>query len=162
MTGPEVSNILSNLQDQNILLHFLLHIRKCFLLLTAEYELDFFLPADYVIYSSLNKNSSFTLAALNFDELADSPIIASNSAQFHSLKISNINFSFCFQGEIKINWERLLKDFTLFIEYQIKLFGSFPHNDFLFLVYKYFVHKIGTCINVWNYETFFMKMHTIC
>ena len=97
------------------------------------YELDFFLPADYVIYSSLNKNSSFTLAALNFDELADSPIIASNSAQFHSLKISNINFSFCFQGEIKINWERLLKDFTLFIEYQIKLFGSFPHNDFLFL-----------------------------
>ena len=98
-----------------------------------SYELEFIIPNDYIIYSSLEKKSSNIVTALNFDELADSPIIASNTAQFNNLKISNVNFSFCFQGELKINWERLIKDFRLFIEYQIQLFGSFPHQDFLFL-----------------------------
>ena len=65
--------------------------------------------------------------------LADSPIIASDSAHYKSLTINNVNFSFCFQGEVKVDWDILIKDFTSFISYQIKLFGSFPHKSFLFL-----------------------------
>ena len=82
------------------------------------------------IRDSLGNN---TLKASNFDQLADSPIIASNSMQQRSLTINNVNFSFCFQGEVKVNWGKMLKDFTSFINYQINLFGSFPHKSFLFL-----------------------------
>ena len=101
--------------------------------LDLEYEIEFELPSDYKIYSSLENLGNNTLKASNFDQLADSPIIASNSAQQRSLTINDVNFSFCFQGEVKVNWEKMLKDFTSFINYQIKLFGSFPHKSFLFL-----------------------------
>ena len=99
----------------------------------ASFEIEFSIPSDYHIYSSLKSISKNTLYATNFEELADSPIIASNNAQSKSITLNNINFNFCFQGEINIDWNRLLQDFKLFIEYQIQLFGSFPHKDFLFL-----------------------------
>ena len=98
-----------------------------------EYEIEFKLPSDFKIYTSLENTGNNTLKATNFDQLADSPIIASNSAQQRSLTINNINFSFCFQGEVKVNWEKMLKNFTSFINYQINIFGSFPHKKFLFL-----------------------------
>ena len=99
----------------------------------ASFEIEFSIPSDYHLYSSLKSISKNTLYATNFEELADSPIIASNNAQSKSITLNNINFNFCFQGEINIDWNRLLQDFKLFIEYQIQLFGSFPHKDFLFL-----------------------------
>ena len=99
----------------------------------SSYEISFDLHPDFKIYSSLENIGNNTLKASNFEELADSPIIASDSAQHKSLKINNVNFSFCFQGEVKVDWDILIKDFTSFISYQIKLFGSFPHKSFLFL-----------------------------
>lgn len=99
----------------------------------SSYEISFDLHSDFKIYSSLENIGNNTLKASNFEELADSPIIASDSAQHKSLKINNVNFSFCFQGEVKVDWDILIKDFTSFISYQIKLFGSFPHKSFLFL-----------------------------
>ena len=99
----------------------------------SPYEISFDLHSDFKIYSSLENIGNNTLKASNFEELADSPIIASDSAQHKSLKINNVNFSFCFQGEVKVDWDILIKDFTSFISYQIKLFGSFPHKSFLFL-----------------------------
>ena len=37
------------------------------------------------------------------------------------LKILNgVSFHFCFQGSIQIDWDKLLEDFELFIQYQIK------------------------------------------
>jgi len=97
------------------------------------YEIAFDLTPNFKIYSSLENIGNNTLKASNFEELADSPIIASDSAQHKSLNINNVNFSFCFQGEVKVDWDILIKDFTSFISYQIKLFGSFPHKSFLFL-----------------------------
>ena len=98
-----------------------------------EYEIEFKLPIDFKIHTSLENIGNNTLKANDFDQLADSPIIASNSAQHKSVQINNVNFSFCFQGEVKVNWEKMIKDFTSFINYQINLFGSFPHKKFLFL-----------------------------
>ena len=98
-----------------------------------EYRVELKLPSDFKIHTSLENLGNNTLKASDFEQLADSPIIASNSAQFKSVKINNINFSFCFQGEVKVNWEKMLNDFTSFINYQINLFGSFPHKSFLFL-----------------------------
>ena len=64
--------------------------------LDLEYEIEFELPLDYKIHTSL-KSSNNTLKASNFDQLADSPIIASNSIQQKSI-INDINFSFAFKG----------------------------------------------------------------
>jgi predicted metalloprotease with PDZ domain len=98
-----------------------------------DYNIEFDIPNDYQIFSSLSQNTRKILTASNFEELADSPILLSNNTKSNSLVVNGINFTFCFQGEVKVVWEKILKDFKLFIEYQIKLFGSFPHKNFLFL-----------------------------
>lgn len=99
----------------------------------VDYQIEFLIPKDYSIYSSLKKENKHLLKAKNFDELADSPIIASRSLQHKSIDISGVNFNFCFQGEIKVDWNRIFKDFEKFSTYQIKKFGSFPHKEFYFL-----------------------------
>jgi predicted metalloprotease with PDZ domain len=97
------------------------------------YEVEFDIPSDYQIFSSLKQCSKKILTASNFEELADSPIIISNNSQSESITINDIIFTFCFQGEIKVDWDRIFKDFKRFILYQIQLFGSFPHEKFIFL-----------------------------
>ena len=97
------------------------------------YEVEFDIPNDYQIFSSLNQSSNNILTASNYEELADSPIVISNNSQSESIIVNGINFTFCFQGEVKVDWDRIFKDFKLFIQYQIQVFGSFPHKKFLFL-----------------------------
>lgn len=99
----------------------------------SSYELEFDLPEKFELYSSLEKKEFNKLFAENFEELVDSPIIASESVQSRMLKISEVDFHFCFQGEITINWEQLLDDFKKFISFQINQFSSFPHSSFHFL-----------------------------
>ena len=96
-------------------------------------ELKFKIDQDYEIYSSLKKESKDVLKAINFDELADSPIIASNTVQHKVKKIEGVDFNFCFQGEVKIDWVKIFNDFEKFIKYQIKQFGNFPYQEFYFL-----------------------------
>ena len=98
----------------------------------VNYEIDFKLPKNYKIYSSLKKINNHCLSATNFDQLADSPIIASGSLKYKKMVISDVDFHFCFQGEIKIDWDRVEKDFKKFSSYQINLFGGFPHKEFYF------------------------------
>ena len=98
-----------------------------------NYEISFSVENDYDVFSSLNKQSKYVLKAKNFDELADSPIIVSNSLQHKNINISGVEFHFCFQGEIKVDWEKVFTDFEKFTDYQIKQFGSFPHKEFYFL-----------------------------
>ena len=98
-----------------------------------DFEIDFQLPKGFKIYSSLKKKNNHCLSATNFDQLADSPIIASSSIQNKKMVIDGVDFHFCFQGEIKIDWKRVEIDFKKFSSYQINKFGGFPHNEFYFL-----------------------------
>ena len=98
-----------------------------------EYEISFSIDNDMDLFTSLAKQSKHVLKAKSFDELADSPIIASNSLQYKKREISGVDFHFCFQGEIKVDWNKVFNDFEKFIEYQITQFGSFPHEEFYFL-----------------------------
>ena len=98
-----------------------------------EYEISFSIDNDMDLFTSLAKQSKHVLKAKSFDELADSPIIASNSLQYKKREISGVDFHFCFQGEIKVDWNKVFNDFEKFIEYQITQFGSFPHQEFYFL-----------------------------
>ena len=71
--------------------------------------------------------------AENFDELADSPLILSNSLQHKCYRVNDTKFTVWFQGECKPEWAKIIKDFKAFTKEQLKVFGSFPFNEYHFL-----------------------------
>ena len=97
-----------------------------------KYEINLDIPSDYIIASSLEKNKN-TLIGNNFDEIAESPIICSNSLQHDLFSLNNINFHLWFQGPCEVNWEKVKKDFLSFTQTQINHFDSFPVDEYHFL-----------------------------
>ena len=90
--------------------------------------LDLKIPESYAIAGSL-EIEKHTLFAQNFDELADSPFICSNTLQHQSYIVDEVIFNVWFQGEVKVDWEKLIPDFTAFTEKKIEKFGSFPVEE---------------------------------
>ena len=97
-----------------------------------EIIVDVKIPSAYVIASSLEMDQH-TLFAKDFDELADSPFICSDTLQHNSYNVGEVLFHVWFQGEVKVDWKKLLPDFTAFTEKQIEKFGSFPVEEYHFL-----------------------------
>ncbi len=96
-------------------------------------ELHLKLAADYKVAIALPKSKQHVFTAESFDELADSPFIASASLQHHSFKLSGTLFHLWFQGEFKPDWKLLEKDFIGFTQPQIELFGDFPTEEYHYL-----------------------------
>tara|TARA_B100000900_G_scaffold93664_1_gene76903 strand:+ start:3709 stop:5415 length:1707 start_codon:yes stop_codon:yes gene_type:complete len=90
------------------------------------------LPQNYQIATSLKKSNNL-LIANNYDELAESPFICSNSLQYNKYSVGNIDFHLWFQGKCKIDWENIKKDFYLFTKTQIEHFNGFPVDEYHFL-----------------------------
>lgn len=88
---------------------------------------------EYKVATSLKKISKGIYEAKDFHELADSPFIVSDSLQHKKYEVKDIPFNIWFQGEVKPDWEKLIKDFYKFTEYQIKVFGGFPVDEFHFI-----------------------------
>jgi len=99
---------------------------------TQPCEIDLKIPAQYNIATSL-KQKGQKLFAAKYDELADSPWIASANLQHGEYFINDVKFNICFQGEIKVDWERIKKDFTAFTDKQIEKFTEFPVEEYHFL-----------------------------
>jgi predicted metalloprotease with PDZ domain len=95
-------------------------------------EIDLKIPLQYSIASSL-KQKNHKLFASNYDELADSPWIASANLQHGEYFIKKVKFNIWFQGEIKVDWERIKKDFMAFTDKQIEKFAGFPVEEYHFL-----------------------------
>lgn len=93
-------------------------------------ELD--IPENYKIATSLEE-MDHVLHAKDFHELVDSPIICSSSLQEFKYELNNVIFHVCFQGEVKVDWNKMKKDFIDFTAHQIKCFGGFPVKDYYFL-----------------------------
>lgn len=70
--------------------------------------------------------------AKDFHTLADSPFIASDSLQHHLFDCNNIAFNLWFQGECKPDWEKLVTDFTKFINEQFLVINQFPDKEYHF------------------------------
>ena len=94
--------------------------------------LELAIPTDYLIATSLRKENQ-TLYSTSFDELADSPFICSNSIQHNTYTVNSTTFHLWFQGESKIDWDKIISDFTLFTSKQIEKFGDFPTDEYHFL-----------------------------
>lgn len=69
----------------------------------------------------------------SFDELADSPFISSKSIQQISYEVDGTPFYLWFQGECRIDKEKLIKDFKKFTKAQLKVMGSFPFKAYHFM-----------------------------
>ena len=93
--------------------------------------LDIQVPEDYKIACALGKTS--LLVAQNFDQLAESPWIASASLQYQTYTVNGVQFYVWFQGDCLPDWSRLLKDFKAFTKAQVKDFTSFPGNEYHFI-----------------------------
>lgn len=93
---------------------------------------DLELPGDYRIACSLAQNNH-QLKAKNFDELAESPWVASASLQHNSYTVDGIEFHIWFQGACKPNWNKILNDFEAFTIEQIRDFGNFPVKEYHFI-----------------------------
>ena len=97
------------------------------------HRIRFEVPQDYIFATSLKQVKKSLFEAKNFDELADSPVIASKNLKHGSFNVGRNTFHLWFQGECKPNWKKLTADFTAFIKRQVADFGSTPFKDFHFL-----------------------------
>lgn len=97
-----------------------------------EHILELDIPNDYKIATSLKKDGK-KLTAFSFDELADSPVLASSQIQSQYYEVNQIKFWLHFLGECKPDFEKLKTDFIKFTKTQINFWQGFPVNEYHFL-----------------------------
>lgn len=112
-------------------------VNCCIYLVGAEdqkCELELAIPEDWKVACSMKKNGKKLLAA-NFDELADSPFICSAGLQYNQYESKGTIFHIWFNGDVKPDWKRAIKDFKAFTDKQIEKFNEFPSADYHFLIH---------------------------
>lgn len=97
---------------------------------THQVELQ--IPDSYDIACSLDKDGRI-LTAANYDELAESPFIASKNLQSESYEVGEVKFYLHFNGNCKPDFNRIKEDFIKFTTYQLNFWGSFPFDQYHFL-----------------------------
>ena len=96
------------------------------------YIVNLEVPSSYKVACSMVQHNN-QLKAKNFDELVESPWIASNSLQHNKYSFQGINFHIWFQGKCQLDWNRILKDFKAFTSHQINDFKAFPVTEYHFI-----------------------------
>ena len=91
------------------------------------------IPNDYRVACGMKQNTKGQLIAKNFDQLAESPFIASNSLVHDEYQIDGISFHLWIQGNCLPNLKKVKADFKAFTMTQIEHYDSFPVSDYHFL-----------------------------
>jgi predicted metalloprotease with PDZ domain len=97
-----------------------------------ELSINLSIPDNWKIACSMKQDGK-TLYASNFDELADSPFICAEKLLHETYISGETTFHIWFNGEVKPDWNRLLKDFQAFTDKQIEKFIEFPVSEYHFL-----------------------------
>ncbi len=97
-------------------------------------ELELLVPSNYKVATSLSRKNGFVFVADDFHELVDSPLIASADLISECYTSHGIVFHVWFQGSFLPDWNKIIRDFQLFTDEQIKTMGSFPVNEYHFLI----------------------------
>ncbi len=97
-----------------------------------ECVVDLEIPKEYQIACSLPQNGH-KLRAVNFNELVESPWVASNSLLHKTYTVESVKFYVWFQGDCTPDWNRILTDFEAFTIQQIKDFTAFPVSEYHFI-----------------------------
>ncbi|MCE2786685.1 MAG: M61 family metallopeptidase [Bacteroidota bacterium] len=96
------------------------------------YAVELLVPDDYSVACQLPLKNK-TLYATNFDELADSPFIASATLQHHEFVVATTRMHFWFQGKHDLDMNLLEEDTIAYTKAQINVFGELPCKDYHFL-----------------------------
>lgn len=111
------------------------------------------LPLDYRVATALHTIGQFQFSAQNYQELVDSPLIASPNLTELRYNVGDTTFYIVFQGPIHFDTERLLHHFSMFSHRQTEAFHEFPASKFHFLIqllpYEFYhgvEHKYSTVI----------------
>ena len=80
--------------------------------------------------------------AQNFDELADSPFVASHNREVLSQEINGVHFYANIFGITNLNFERFWNDVRIYSQLQLNIFGEFPVSKYRYLLHftPYFMH----------------------
>ncbi len=89
-------------------------------------------PNHWEVASSMEKAENGYQVA-NMEEFLDAPFIASEQLQHREYESNGTRFYVWFNGEVKPDWDRLLKDFKKFTDEQIKRFNEFPVKEYHFI-----------------------------
>lgn len=100
----------------------------------APCDVRVLVPDHWKLACGLPKAGPLQLRAANFDELVDSPFIASPSLQHAGYKLDGIDFNIWLQGNCSPDWLRIVKDFEEFTRVQLDTMKEFPVRDFHFLI----------------------------
>ncbi len=138
-------------------------------------SMEIMLPTAYRIATSMQMSeaeniethSCYSLSAANYDEFADSPLIASLTLQLETIQVDKLKVHIWFQGEVKPNWEKIKHDFFVFINEQIQMMDGSPVDEYHFLFhalpYKFrhgvehlasTVIAVGPSYNLMKYEQY--------
>lgn len=97
-------------------------------------SLNLSIPEQWEVATSLKKEGT-VFTAVNFDELADSPFICSANLQHSEYVSGATKFHVWFNGIVKPDWDRVIKDFKAFSDKQIEKFSEFPVDEYHFLIH---------------------------
>lgn len=100
--------------------------------MNEEHVVELDIPDSYKIATSLSVKGK-TLSAVSFDELADSPVMASAGLQSDVYEVKGIKFWLHFIGECRPDFEKMKADFTKFTATQLSFWGDFPVKEYHFL-----------------------------
>lgn len=101
-------------------------------------ELQLEIPDEWNVATSMKREGK-KLSAGDFHELADSPFICSATLQYNQYQVNGTVFHIWFNGEVIVDWPRMIRDFKAFTEKQMEKFIEFPvpHYHFLFHILPY-------------------------
>ncbi|HYG51507.1 MAG TPA: hypothetical protein VD905_11425, partial [Flavobacteriales bacterium] len=100
-----------------------------------EISLELDVPDNFSVACSLRKENKHKLYGKNFEELADSPLIASATMQYLNFTAENgLPVHIWIQGECKPDAERIIHDFSRFTNWQLNLFKQCPANEYHYLI----------------------------
>jgi predicted metalloprotease with PDZ domain len=97
-----------------------------------EHQVELTIPENYKIVCSLKQNKNL-LIAKNFDELVDSPFVASQKIQSDFYEINSIKFFIHFIGECKPDLKKIKHDFFAFTKKQIEFWKDFTTDEYHFI-----------------------------
>lgn len=101
--------------------------------LDEECTVELAVPESWKTATAMKKTGAHQFSVRNFDRLADSPFIASPNIKHNFFILDGVEFHLWFQGESKPDWPKLVNDFFIFVNENMRIFGSFPSEEYHFM-----------------------------
>lgn len=98
-----------------------------------ECTIELAIPSDWKVATAMKPSGNHWFVVPNFDRLADSPFIASPNIKHNFFILDGVEFHLWFQGECKPDWSKIITDFFIFVNENMRIFESFPTAEYHFL-----------------------------